>query len=372
MYWSSFDSNLKQVSEANESPEEMVKNLILGSSLVLGAAFAQAASFDCSKANSFIEKQICSENQLSEIDSQLSVIYKIKLSEVRDPDVLRAEQREWIKNTRNKCQDASCIKQAYTERLETLKNIEAFPAEVESIQEEKKVFAESENSSKQEIEETKKVDASINSSQEKNTSTIKKDEIVATLTEEKNSESKLGGGLSELFKTLYTFFAILLVLGLFKPKWILRWDSNPSRKKVFAYFFVAATILIPLVEFTKNEKTKAYEAKVRLEREAAREAEIAKSKALEEEKNARLEYERKTIEAAQIARRRAAEAALIEMNRPKPLWERYYKAINAKGFQCDQYRHLIENWRQSGLEENQVNRLASDLFTQATRAGCVQ
>lgn len=349
-----------------------MKNLIIGSSLMLGAALAQAASFDCSKANGFIEKQICSETQLSEIDSQLSAIYKIKLSEARDPDVLRSEQREWIKNTRNKCQEASCIKQAYTDRLETLKNIEVFPTEVESNQGNVKVLAESENNNKQEIEDVEKVDASINLSQEKTNSAINKNEVVTTPAEQKSSESELGGGLSELFKTLYTFFAILLVLGLFKPKWILRWDSNPSRKKVFAYFFVAATILVPLVEFTKNEKTKAYEAKVRSEREAAREAEIAKSKALEEEKNARLEYERRTIEAAQIERRRAAEAARIEMNRPKPLWERYYKAINAKGFQCDQYRNLIEMWSRQGIDENQVNKLASDLFTQATRAGCVQ
>jgi uncharacterized protein len=37
---------------------------------------AQAASFDCAKASSFVEKAICSDKQLSSMDDQLARLYK--------------------------------------------------------------------------------------------------------------------------------------------------------------------------------------------------------------------------------------------------------------------------------------------------------
>ena len=57
--------------------------------LALGA---QAASFDCAKASSLVEKVICAESRLSELDQQLAISYKETLANVADVDSLKAGQ----------------------------------------------------------------------------------------------------------------------------------------------------------------------------------------------------------------------------------------------------------------------------------------
>ena len=83
-----------------------------------------AASFDCNKASNYVEKRICADaipftHGLSELDDNLSRAYQTMLQRADNPEVIKKEQREWLKS-RNRCKDAACIEQAYEERFRTL------------------------------------------------------------------------------------------------------------------------------------------------------------------------------------------------------------------------------------------------------------
>jgi uncharacterized protein len=52
----------------------------LGLLLLLTLAFAQAASFDCTKARGQDERAICADRSLSKMDDELAVQYKEVLS----------------------------------------------------------------------------------------------------------------------------------------------------------------------------------------------------------------------------------------------------------------------------------------------------
>lgn len=82
--------------------------------------FASAASFDCAKAGTSIEKLICSDNQLSELDSQLAETYALARTQSSNSDQIKSEQRDWLKNVRNRCADIDCFRSAYTARLSAL------------------------------------------------------------------------------------------------------------------------------------------------------------------------------------------------------------------------------------------------------------
>lgn len=85
---------------------------------VVSASYA--ASFDCTKATTLVEKAICSDKQLSELDSLLMQSYKKALANSSDSNTLKSEQRTWLINIRNKCQDSTCLKSAYNNRLAVL------------------------------------------------------------------------------------------------------------------------------------------------------------------------------------------------------------------------------------------------------------
>src|SRR4051812_46178278 len=78
------------------------------------------ASFDCKKASVAIEKMICSDPQLSELDTRLALSYKRLLEKAANPDSLKAEQRTWLAIERSKCTTLACLKAAYQRRLAAL------------------------------------------------------------------------------------------------------------------------------------------------------------------------------------------------------------------------------------------------------------
>lgn len=83
-----------------------------------------AASFDCNKASTDVEKAICSDSNLSSLDESLSALYKKTLT--IHPD-LKASQIEWIKQTRQCEKDSSiadCIKTAYEDRMSYLSSLD--------------------------------------------------------------------------------------------------------------------------------------------------------------------------------------------------------------------------------------------------------
>lgn len=84
-----------------------------------------AASFDCAKAQTRVEKLICSDAELSKLDDDLTAAYTTALKSDDKVTSIRQTQRQWLKD-RNSCTDANCLIGAYAERLAALSNHQTF------------------------------------------------------------------------------------------------------------------------------------------------------------------------------------------------------------------------------------------------------
>jgi uncharacterized protein len=80
---------------------------------------AAKPAFDCSKVkDSSVEKIICSDEQLAQLDHTLAKVYAAAAKKAvnEHPPVLKAEQRGWIKG-RNECWKSSdkrqCVEESY-------------------------------------------------------------------------------------------------------------------------------------------------------------------------------------------------------------------------------------------------------------------
>ena len=102
--------------------ESLIALLLLCEALL--TAHVQAAGFDCSKASSFVEKTVCSDRELSNLDDLLATSYKRALSKSSDLNSLKSQQREWIKQGRDQCKDIACIRAAYSKRLAELNTLQ--------------------------------------------------------------------------------------------------------------------------------------------------------------------------------------------------------------------------------------------------------
>lgn len=76
---------------------------------------AQAASFDCAKAATNVEKLICKTPSLGKADEELSAVYKQAVAVALIVDSVKKEQRGWIAR-RNKCSGVPCLAEEYETR----------------------------------------------------------------------------------------------------------------------------------------------------------------------------------------------------------------------------------------------------------------
>ncbi len=82
---------------------------------------AQAASFPCVEAKSAVEKSICASPEISNLDEYLGRYYAaVRIGLVHAESCVVDDQRAWLRNVRDACKDASCLKRVYLERLATL------------------------------------------------------------------------------------------------------------------------------------------------------------------------------------------------------------------------------------------------------------
>lgn len=83
---------------------------------------SSAASFDCRKASTEIEKLVCSDSQLSEDDGNLDFSYAqlLRHAAASAHVVIRAEQRSWLQQ-RNLCRDKDCLIKLYETRQMTIR-----------------------------------------------------------------------------------------------------------------------------------------------------------------------------------------------------------------------------------------------------------
>lgn len=78
-----------------------------------------AASFDCKKASTLVEKAICADPKLSALDDHLSQSYAETIDSVSDAASLKVAQKAWLQE-RNKCQTPACVSKAYQARIALL------------------------------------------------------------------------------------------------------------------------------------------------------------------------------------------------------------------------------------------------------------
>ncbi len=84
-------------------------------------------SFNCKKASHEIEKLICGDQELAELDVSLSSLYStlLKHTAAKDQRSLKTEQSGWMKG-RNDCWKAddkrACVKSEYESRISVLKD----------------------------------------------------------------------------------------------------------------------------------------------------------------------------------------------------------------------------------------------------------
>lgn len=98
--------------------------LFLVGSILAGPLLAVAASFDCTKAGTEIEKSICASEVLSKLDDELGSSYRSAKSSSVSPEKLQAEQRSWIRE-RNACKDNECLKNSYELRIDQLRKADS-------------------------------------------------------------------------------------------------------------------------------------------------------------------------------------------------------------------------------------------------------
>ena len=90
--------------------------------VLCGAAnIASAQSFDCARAQTRVEKMVCADRAIAELDEYLGRYYAASRAEIPGAGAcLQSDQAQWLKSTRDACVDGACLKSAYLNRLAEL------------------------------------------------------------------------------------------------------------------------------------------------------------------------------------------------------------------------------------------------------------
>lgn len=82
------------------------------------AAIRNQPGFNCAGADTRAERLICVTPDLARLDTRLNGQYSKLLREFAGHGrEIQADQREWLRDTRDRCPDAACMKRAYDQRL---------------------------------------------------------------------------------------------------------------------------------------------------------------------------------------------------------------------------------------------------------------
>lgn len=90
---------------------------------MLAPVLAGAASFDCAKARTPMEKMICSTPELSLLDEALNDTYSALIHNHPAKPALVQWQRDWLRDKARSCGTPQCLIDAYHERLALLKDV---------------------------------------------------------------------------------------------------------------------------------------------------------------------------------------------------------------------------------------------------------
>ena len=97
-----------------------MKALSFAVGMLLFSLNVHAVSFDCKKAFTSVEKEICSDSLLGKLDDALAQNYKYMLAaNIGDgaKKDLKATQKKWL-TERNKCTNKTCLVNTYRQRVD--------------------------------------------------------------------------------------------------------------------------------------------------------------------------------------------------------------------------------------------------------------
>jgi len=98
--------------------------LLLFAPLLLAMQPVAAASFDCGKAHSPMEKLICSDANLSKLDDDLAAAYKQAITASQSKSTITQWQRAWLRSYPvASCKNAQCLESAISTRIDLLRNV---------------------------------------------------------------------------------------------------------------------------------------------------------------------------------------------------------------------------------------------------------
>ena len=101
-----------------------VLTLIFVAATLAAPLASQAASFDCARARSPMEKLICSDNNLSSMDEQLNAAFKDAVARSDAKPLMTTWQRGWLKSyDLTQCKDAKCLGIEFGKRIALLKSV---------------------------------------------------------------------------------------------------------------------------------------------------------------------------------------------------------------------------------------------------------
>jgi uncharacterized protein len=103
--------------------------------LLIAASSSAAQSFDCAKAQTPVEKMICGDAGLRELDEYMGRYFGAARATAAGAEAcLQSNQREWLKDTRDACKDAACLRQAYLARLAELDPLQPGATAIKKIE----------------------------------------------------------------------------------------------------------------------------------------------------------------------------------------------------------------------------------------------
>jgi uncharacterized protein len=100
------------------SNSKLLISVIFAITITNSSAFG--ASFNCTKSATTIEKLICNNQELSQLDDKVNKLYHDNLAKTENKPYLTQDQRRWLGMQRNICKDVNCLKQAYESRITAL------------------------------------------------------------------------------------------------------------------------------------------------------------------------------------------------------------------------------------------------------------
>lgn len=82
---------------------------------------AKRPSFDCASVLSPVEVIICGNAILGGLDAEMAHLYERPMPLVASPELLRQDQRDWLRSIRAICDGEACLENAYRARNEVLR-----------------------------------------------------------------------------------------------------------------------------------------------------------------------------------------------------------------------------------------------------------